>query len=177
MLLANVSFQLSSASMETSFKIYEEEEVKISPLIKPDKQPKQPPVGLSGWFSLIVIGLFGTILLDIVTVVPLLPIDLSIVNMFFFVVFLISLLNEVVLSAVILILIFKRSIIFRVLFLIQTCILGACILIIQDGSSLIQMLARILWTVYLFRSERVKNTFIGIKSINQVLAETETPVS
>lgn len=148
-------------------------QVNISPLIKPNKLPKQSPVGLDGWFTLIIIGLFGTIIVNIITVITLLPLDFSTVNMFYFSILIICVLNEVGLSSIILLFIFKRNIVFRILFLIQTCILGICFFLIPSGSSFIPILARILWTVYLYRSERVKNTFIGLKSINQIMGESE----
>jgi drug/metabolite transporter (DMT)-like permease len=151
--------------------------VNISPQIKPGKLPKYTPVGLGGWFTLVIIGLFGTILMDILSMFEVFPIDISNVNIFYFVIYLICIVNEVILSVVILALIFLRKIMFRNLYLIQTCVLGACFIVMLEGSSLVALLARILWTVYLYRSERVKNTFFGIKSINQTLSETENSLS
>ncbi len=161
-------------------------EIKLSPQLKPGKPPKQPPVGLGGWFALIMIGLILSIIADIGGTVKLFQSDLSYMNLFFLLFFIICITNELILSAVILFFIFKRNILFRLLFVIQTCVFAVCYFAylflcafynIPPDISFMTIFARILWTVYLFRSERVKNTFIGTKSIAQIVRETETPAS
>jgi hypothetical protein len=155
--------------------------VEISPLLKTNHKQKEPPVGLGGWFTIIIIGLILTIVANVAMTPQLLP-NLVYYPLYLIVFLSICLINEVMLSAVILFFIYKRNIIFRKLFVIQTCILIVCAFIllfisylfnVSSGFSITGVLARILWTTYLFRSERVHNTFIGVKSINQTLTENE----
>ncbi len=161
-------------------------EIKISPQLKPGKLPKQPPWGLGGWFTLVMIGLIGMIIIGIVSVIEVVQIEYIRINPYFLVLFIICILNEVCLSAAILFLIYKRNKLFRLLFVVQTCVLIFCCFAdsylslisgFQTDFSWLSVLSRILWTVYLFRSERVKNTFIGMKSIAELMNETETPAS
>ena len=161
-------------------------EIKFSPQLKPGKMPNQPPWGLGGWFTLVMIGLVGMIIVGILSVIQVVQIEYTQINPYFLVLFIICILNEVCLSAVILFFIYKRNILFRLLFVVQTCVLIFCYFSdlylslsfgFQTELSLLSVFGRILWTVYLFRSERVKNTFIGMKSIAQLMDETETPAS
>lgn len=159
-------------------------DIKISSQLKPGKLPKQPPWGLGGWFTLVMIGLVGMIILGIMSVLEVVQIEYTQINPYFLVLFIICILNEVCLSVAILFFIYKRNILFRLLFIVQTCVLIFCSFVdfylslsfgFQAEFSLLSVLGRILWTVYLFRSERVKNTFIGMKSIAQLMEETEAP--
>lgn len=150
--------------------------VNISPLLKSQRQ-KMPPVGLGGWFAVIIIGLVGTVLFNVIGIFDVIPmIDWPHVQLFRVMLWLICLLNDIVLSLVILWFIHKRNIIFRTLYLIQTCLILFLFLILlvcylQAVAPVYTLLARILWTVYLYRSQRVRNTFLGIKTINDILSK------
>jgi|GEM_PF-2934337 len=134
-------------------------------MIEDSNQQKMPLNGFSGWFIFVIIGLFANIILsanqftdnfhmwryiDIGTAALLAA----------------TYLNAIVFSLIILAYIFKRSILFRKLYLIQTCIavvLGVITLFALNFNAVIQlvlgMVSRILWTLYLYRSKRVKETF------------------
>lgn len=157
-------------------------ELKISPQLKSGQMPKQPPVGLGGWFTLIIIGLFAISLSGIVSIFELFSIGFEKADPLLLTFYFFCILNDVALSAFILVFIFKHNIIFRMLFIIQTCVITLCFFIyfyialafgFKSELNFISILGRILWTVYLFRSERVKNTFFGIKSINKILENSE----
>ncbi len=153
--------------------------VEVSPQLKPEHKHKEPPVGLGGWFTFIIIGLIVLIISGVVGLSQML--SYLVYYPVYFIIFLsICIINELFLSAVLLFFIYKRNIIFRKLYVIQTCILIASLLFIfilsflfsiSTDFSILGILARILWTVYLFRSERVHNTFIGFKTISHELAD------
>ncbi len=64
-------------------------EIKISPHLKPGKLPKQPPWGLGGWFTLVMIGLIGMIIIGIVSVIEVVQIEYIRINPYFLVLFII----------------------------------------------------------------------------------------
>ena len=158
------------------------DDTSISPLHN-EKKPINIPVGIGGWLILIIIGLFGSILLSALDFVHYFDVW-KYVDFGFGALFTVTYLNEIAVSALILILIFRRKIFFRKLFLIQTCayaLINLIIIILNGGDDAViiflAMTERALWTVYLFRSERVENTFIGMKSTAELMDETETPAS
>jgi hypothetical protein len=151
-------------------------ETKISPMLIPGKASGQP-IGLGGIFILFIIGLYVDILMNTFVMIDILSYDLTKANLFILTIIFIFLTNEVVMSAFILYFVFRRNIIFRKLYLIQTCIFAVCyIFLFSVNMPIFSILMRILWTLYLFRSVQVKNTFIGIKSISETLSDTETTV-
>jgi hypothetical protein len=151
-------------------------ETKISPMLIPGKASGQP-IGLGGIFILFIIGLCVDILMNTFVMIDILSYDLTKANLFILTIIFIFLTNEVVMSAFILYFVFRRNIIFRKLYLIQTCIFAVCyIFLFSVNMPIFSILMRILWTLYLFRSVQVKNTFIGIKSISETLSDTETTV-
>ena len=129
--------------------------------------------GISGWMVIVVIGRILTALISGYNDIKLIAM-LSANNMtdiLFNLMLALDLLNTIGLSAVMLVLIFRRNILFRTLFVIQFAlsILEAVIINIHvsaaygvpaDPSSYANFAGGIIWTIYLFVSKRVKNTFI-----------------
>ncbi len=129
---------------------------------------EKQPQGFGGWFVLILIGLFASIILGTVQFFQYSEVwqyvDFGLGSLLT-----IDYLNTIILSIVILIFIFRKDIRFRLMYLIQTCISVVIIICLfaiigtADGQMIGSMLGRILWTIYLFKSVRVKNTFVDKK--------------
>ncbi len=129
--------------------------------------------GISGWMVVVVIGRILTILIGaygningLMTLASLHVSDSFLSAMLF-----IDLLNTVGLSIVMLILIFRRNILFRTLFVVQLVVLIIETIIISlyasraynvslDPSDYVGLIGGVIWVIYLFVSKRVKNTFI-----------------
>ena len=145
--------------------------------IKPKKHHCAPK-GLGGWFTLVIIGQVAMIIMVITTILQdMLPIwvYLDVFLRFWFVFLFI---NEGVLSGVILGFIFARKMIFRTLFIVQsigTFIFGIVHMPFLDTDFLPGLIARAFWIVYLFRSERVNNTFSPLTFFNQKEEEPLSP--
>ena len=130
---------------------------------------KLPPVGLGGWLTLFIISQLGVVV-SIVSKLGELLFRLSSLNAFLLAYNFLLIFIEGIFPIVILVFLFKGKMLFRSLYLIQTIIFAFCLLAlfalsIFDNTysiigSLLPLLIRILWTVYLYRSERVKNTFL-----------------
>ena len=130
---------------------------------------KEQLYGFGGCFVLIIINLFGNIIISIIDFFDLLN-AFSQLNGGLIAIFIAAYLNNIGLSGIIAVYIIKRRILFRKLYLIQTCIsLALCFLLaffipLYYDRTIVQMviamLIRALLTVYLFRSVRVKNTFV-----------------
>lgn len=127
--------------------------------------------GLGGWMILIIIGRVITILLnikEIADIVPYLGLNPE-ADLFFYIIISIDILLGIVLTGAMLFFIFKRNILFRKLMVIQIAVSLAitfivCILFNSWAELSIDIFTGIvsgaIWITYLYRSVRVKNTFI-----------------
>ena len=126
-------------------------------------------MGLGGWLTLFIISQLGVVV-SIVSKLSELLLRLSSLNAFLLAYNFLLIFTHGIFPIVILVFLFKGNMLFRSLYLIQTIILAFCVLALSILSiysnnlvtygSLLPLLICILWTIYLYRSERVKNTFL-----------------
>lgn len=147
----------------------------IQPSINPtqSKSPNNSPsvVGLGGWFVFIIIGEILAVISNVISIFILIP-DIGVNSKFdMYVYFSIGLvLISIFISAAILYLIYTRNIFFRILFIVQIAIGFTCFIAsfifhingwdISQGSNSYNITWPIIWVIYLYKSKRVKNTFI-----------------
>ncbi len=124
-------------------------------------------IGIGGWLILVVIGRILSVIIGVYNFANTLVIfnQYNVSDFWSYAITCIEMLNGVGLSFVMLILIFKRNIVFRRLFVIQMsiAILDALLIGIYTSTytTLISTIAStVVWTIYFYRSLRVKNTFI-----------------
>jgi hypothetical protein len=137
--------------------------------------------GIGGWLIVIIIGRVLSVILGIQEIadcssllrngshfVPLLYTSISV-----------DIVIGIILSAVILLLIFLRSIAFRILFVIQVLAaflfnIGAYIYFLSFGFDMLSsfwgpfilsIAGGVVWIFYVYRSKRVKNTYIYSKTV------------
>lgn len=141
-----------------------------------DASPKmKEPYGLSGWFVIIILGLFWTIILGINELMNYSDIW-KFVDFGYGVFFAISSFNSIFISAIILVSIFKKDIRFRAMFVIQSCVYMLmafimCGVIKVNEQVIVSIIGRVLWSIYLFKSERVKNTFENSYPLGEIRDE------
>ena len=130
--------------------------------------------GLGGWMLIVIIFRFLTILSGMLSIAGVLALDaftLSLLPGYVTFCIIWSVLVEVIWSVVILIFIFQRAIAFRLLFVIQICLsllvaFGTWIYAAGWGLEpeyrdiVFTIIGGVIWIVYLYKSNRVKNTFI-----------------
>ena len=135
--------------------------------------------GLGGWLVVVIIGRILTILLGVLGITSesaYLGYSNSIDSLIYLEL-VIYILVSIIMSCVILYLMFKRNILFRRLFVIQTITIFLSNIILSlyvynlgyemSGSELASPLfAGVIWIIYLYKSKRVKNTFIYPKLYN-----------
>ena len=132
-------------------------------------------IGLGGWMTVVIIGRFLTIIMGVIDLMDLMQCFdyLGYTNTLDFIVyfgFIYDILIVIILSGVILYFIFKRNIIFRVLFVAQTISIMVFDIAISvymtnlgvetDSSIVRNIIFGAIWIAYLYKSKRVKNTFL-----------------
>ena len=132
--------------------------------------------GLRGWMIIVIIGRVLTIIMGINAIMDIRDIDVD-PEFSGFMSFLIiaTVLIDILLSGVILIMIFQRNIAFRMLIVIQVCltlifIVGIWIYAGSWGITpayeeiVSPIVGGAIWITYLYRSRRVRNTFICLST-------------
>jgi hypothetical protein len=152
-----------------------ENDAQFSPLQPVDYPDDYDPSlnGIRGWMVIIVIGRILTLLYGAYSNINGLMTFVSyhVSDFVLYLMLVIDTLNTVGLSVVMLVLIFKRNILFRTLFVIQfsaliieTIIIGIYVSKVYnaplDPSDYVGLIGGVVWAIYLFVSKRVKNTFI-----------------
>jgi threonine/homoserine efflux transporter RhtA len=129
--------------------------------------------GVGGWLVLVIIGRILTIIVGIRDIVDLSPVIGTVPSLdyLWILAIILDITVYIILSIVILVFMFSRKIIFRLLFVIQVAVvfffsLWANITVYNlgydvDPSGIFSSVAAgVVWIIYLYKSKRVKNTYI-----------------
>ena len=129
--------------------------------------------GVGGWLVLVIIGRILTIIVGIRDIVDLSPVIGTVPSLdyLWILAIILDITVYIILSIVILVFMFSRKIVFRLLFVIQVAVvfifsLWANIAISSlgydaDPSNIFRsVIVGVVWIIYLYKSKRVKNTYI-----------------